>query len=467
MSGPSMDLSRREWLLRSGAGLGAVAAAQLDGALGRVRHVAPRARSVIYIHMIGAPSHLDLFDPKPELRRREGEKCPDEFFAGKKLAFIREHPRLLGTPDEGAFRFARCGQSGMEISGLLPHLQSCADDIALIRTVRTDEFNHAPAQMFLGTGIGRFGRPSLGAWTSYGLGSANRDLPAYVVMVTGQYPGAGNSLFGSGFLPSMHQGVEFRSKGDPVLFLADPDGIDRSARRRVIDGINHLNALHLDDFGDPETATRIEQYELAYRMQASVPELMDIAGEPAEVQELYGAKPGQASFANHCLLARRLVERGVRFVQLFDEGWDHHGSVFASLPGKCRQVDRPIAALLQDLKRRGLLDDTLVVWASEFGRTPMAQTDNGEGKKTKAGRDHHMEAYAMWMAGGGVRGGTVHGQTDELGYAAVENPVHVHDVNATILNLLGVDHERLTFRFQGRDFRLTDVAGHVIDGILA
>ncbi|MGA0867352.1 MAG: DUF1501 domain-containing protein [Planctomycetota bacterium] len=467
MSGPSMDLSRREWLLRSGAGLGAVAAAQLDGALGRVRHVAPRARSVIYIHMIGAPSHLDLFDPKPELRRREGEKCPDEFFAGKKLAFIREHPRLLGTPDEGAFRFARCGQSGMEISGLLPHLQSCADDIALIRTVRTDEFNHAPAQMFLGTGIGRFGRPSLGAWTSYGLGSANRDLPAYVVMVTGQYPGAGNSLFGSGFLPSMHQGVEFRSKGDPVLFLADPDGIDRSARRRVIDGINHLNALHLDDFGDPETATRIEQYELAYRMQASVPELMDIAGEPVEVQELYGAKPGQASFANHCLLARRLVERGVRFVQLFDEGWDHHGSVFASLPGKCRQVDRPIAALLQDLKRRGLLDDTLVVWASEFGRTPMAQTDNGEGKKTKAGRDHHMEAYAMWMAGGGVRGGTVHGQTDELGYAAVENPVHVHDVNATILNLLGVDHERLTFRFQGRDFRLTDVAGHVIDGILA
>ncbi|MGA1522702.1 MAG: DUF1501 domain-containing protein [Planctomycetota bacterium] len=467
MSGPSMDLSRREWLLRSGAGLGAVAAAQIDGALDRVRHVAPRARSVIYIHMIGAPSHLDLFDPKPELRRREGEKCPDEFFAGKKLAFIREHPRLLGTPDEGAFRFARCGQSGMEISGLLPHLQSCADDIALIRTVRTDEFNHAPAQMFLGTGIGRFGRPSLGAWTSYGLGSANRDLPAYVVMVTGQYPGAGNSLFGSGFLPSMHQGVEFRSKGDPVLFLADPDGIDRSARRRVIDGINHLNALHLDDFGDPETATRIEQYELAYRMQASVPELMDIAGEPAEVQELYGAKPGQASFANHCLLARRLVERGVRFVQLFDEGWDHHGSVFASLPGKCRQVDRPIAALLQDLKRRGLLDDTLVVWASEFGRTPMAQTDNGEGKKTKAGRDHHMEAYAMWMAGGGVRGGTVHGQTDELGYAAIENPVHVHDVNATILNLLGVDHERLTFRFQGRDFRLTDVAGNVIDGILA
>jgi hypothetical protein len=468
MSLPPPGLSRRDWLLRSGAGLGAVALGQLDGGPTKApRHVAPRAKSVIYIHMIGAPSHLDLFDPKPELRRREGEKCPEEFFAGKKLEFIREHPRLLGTPDEGAFRFARCGQSGLEISGLLPHLQSCADEMALIRTVRTDEFNHAPAQMFLGTGIGRFGRPSLGAWTSYGLGSENQDLPAYVVMVTGQYPGAGNSLFGSGFLPSMHQGVEFRSKGDPVLFLADPPGIDRPARRRVIDGVNHLNALHLDEFGDPETATRIDQYELAYRMQASVPELMDITGEPAEVHELYGTQPGKSSFANHCLLARRLVERGVRFVQLFDEGWDHHGSVFGSLPGKCRQVDRPIAALLQDLRRRGLLDDTLVVWASEFGRTPMAQTDNGEGKKTKAGRDHHMEAYAMWMAGGGVRGGTAFGQTDELGYAAVENPVHVHDVNATILHLLGIDHERLTFRFQGRDHRLTDVAGNVIEGILA
>ena len=467
MSGQPAGLTRRAWMLRSGAGLGAAALSQLDGEPIPRRHVAARAKSVIYIHMIGAPSHLDLFDPKPELRRREGEKCPDEFFAGKKLAFIREHPRLLGTPDEGAFRFARCGGSGMEISGLLPHLQGCADELALLRTVRTDEFNHAPAQMFLGTGIGRFGRPSLGAWTSYGLGSENRDLPAYVVLVTGQYPGAGNSLFGAGFLPSMHQGVEFRSKGDPVLFLADPDGVDRAARRRVIDGVSHLNAMHLQDFGDPETATRIEQYELAFRMQASVPELMDIGAEPAEVHELYGTQPGKTSFANHCLLARRLVERGVRFVQLFDEGWDHHGSVFANLPGKCRQVDRPIAALLHDLRRRGLLDDTLVVWASEFGRTPMAQTDNGEGKKTKAGRDHHMEAYSMWMAGGGVRGGTVFGQTDELGYAAAENPVHVHDVNATILHLLGIDHERLTFRFQGRDHRLTDVAGNVIGGILA
>ena len=467
MSARSDGLTRRAWMLRSGAGLGAAALSQLDGDPNTRRHVAARAKSVIYIHMIGAPSHLDLFDPKPELRRREGEKCPDEFFAGKKLAFIREHPRLLGTPDAGAFRFSRCGESGMELSGLLPGLQTCADELALVRTVRTDEFNHAPAQMFLGTGDQQPGRPSLGAWTSYGLGSENRDLPAYVVLVTGQYPGAGNSLFGSGFLPSMHQGVEFRSKGDPVLFLADPDGVDRTARRRVIDRVSHLNAMHLEDFGDPETATRIEQYELAFRMQASVPELMDISGEPDSVHELYGTQPGKASFANHCLLARRLVERGVRFVQLFDEGWDHHGSVFDALPGKCRQVDRPITALLHDLRRRGLLDDTLVVWASEFGRTPMAQTDNGEGKKTKAGRDHHMEAFSMWMAGGGVRGGTVYGQTDELGYAAVANPVHVHDVNATILHLLGIDHERLTFRFQGRDHRLTDVAGNVIEGILA
>jgi hypothetical protein len=320
--------------------------------------------------------------------------------------------------------------------------------------------------MFLGTGFGRFGRPSLGAWASYGLGSMNRDLPAYVAMFTGNYPGAGNSIFGSGFLPSVHQGVEFRSKGDPVLFLSDPRGVDRASRRRMVDTVNVLNELHQEDVGDPETATRIEQYELAYRMQASVPELMDIADEPEEVHALYGTQPGRASFANNCLLARRLVERGVRFVQLFEADWDHHGAVFRSLPRKCRQVDRPIAALLTDLRRRGLLDDTLVVWASEFGRTPMAQTDNGTGQATKAGRDHHKEAYTLWLAGGGVKGGTSHGETDPLGYAPVQDPVHVHDFNATILHLLGLDHERLTYRFQGRDHRLTDVAGAVVRGLL-
>ena len=472
--------NRREFLRATGGGLGAMALQQLlhgadeaprsPGSTAPPRtggHHRARARSVIYIHMVGAPSHLDLFDYKPELQKREGEKCPEEFFVGKQLAFIRNHPRLLGTPQAAPFRFRPSGECGMAISDLLPHLQQCVDHMALLRTVRTDEFNHGPAQMFLQTGFGRFGRPSLGSWTSYGLGSPNRDLPAFVAMITGQYPGAGNSIFGSGFLPSVHQGIEFRSSGDPVLFLSDPEGIDRKTRRRVVDDINTLNRMHLADVGDPEIATRIEQYELAYRMQASVPELMDIASEPAAVHAMYGTQPGKTSFANNCLLARRLVERGVRFVQLFDQGWDHHGSVFSQLPRKCRQVDRPIAALLTDLGRRGLLDSTLVVWASEFGRTPMAQTNNGEGRQTKVGRDHHNEAFSVWLAGGGVRGGTIHGQTDELGYAAAENPLHVHDLNATILHLLGIDHERLTHRFQGRDFRLTDVHGNVVREVLA
>lgn len=430
-------------------------------------HHRPRAKRVIYIHLIGAPSHLDLFDPKPELQKRTGEKCPEEFFKGKRLAFIRSHPRLLGTPEDHRFAFKRCGQSGMEISNLLPHLQQMADELCLIRTLRTDEFNHAPAQMFLSTGFGRFGRPSLGAWSSYGLGSPNENLPAFVTMVTGQYPGAGNSIFGAGFLPSVHQGVEFRSKGDAVLFLSNPQGIEDADRRRIVDSIKELDRMHHQAVGDPEIATRIEQYELAYRMQTSVPGLMDISAEPPEIHELYGTQPGRTSFANNCLLARRMVERGVRFVQLFDQGWDHHTSVFGNLPRKCKQVDRPIAALLSDLKARGLLEDTLVVWASEFGRTPMAQATNGEGKSTRVGRDHHRFAYSIWMAGGGCRAGSVFGATDELGYSAVENPLHVHDFNATILHLLGIDHERLTYRFQGREFRLTDVHGRVPAGLLA
>ena len=466
-------LTRRALLQRGAAGvgglsLGNLALSSLLGGEDEPRpHFAPRAKHVIYIHLIGAPSHLDLFDPKPELRKRQGEKCPDEFFKGKQLAFIRSHPKLLGTPDTERFRFKKCGESGTEISNLLPHLQSCADDIALIRTLQTDEFNHAPAQMFLQTGFARFGRPSLGAWSSYGLGSSNQDLPAFVAMVTGQYPGAGNSVFGSGFLPSVHQGVEFRSKGDPVLFLSNPKGIDGADRRRIVDSIKAMDQMHLDDVSDPEIATRIKQYELAYRMQTSVPELMNIQSESAAVHKLYGTQPGRTSFANNCLLARRLVERGVRFVQLFDQGWDHHGSVFTRLPTKCRQVDRPIAALLADLKARGLLDDTLVVWASEFGRTPMAQGNDGQGNITRAGRDHHREAYSVWMAGGGARPGSVYGATDELGYAAAENPLHVHDFNATILHLLGFNHEKLTFQFQGREFRLTDVHGKVPAALLA
>jgi hypothetical protein len=457
---------QRSAVLGAGGGVAGPALASLLSEQ-RAPHFTPRAKHVIYIHMVGAPSHLDLFDPKPELQRRQGQKCPDEFFQGKKLAFIRSHPQLLGTPRDRKFAFKKCGESGMEISNLLPHLQTCVDDIALIRTLHTEEFNHAPAQMFLQTGFGQFGRPSLGAWASYGLGNPNENLPAFVAMVTGQYPGAGNSIFGSGFLPSKHQGIEFRSKGDPVLFLSNPKGIDRAHRRRIVDSIKTLDAMHLAQVGDPEIATRIQQYELAYRMQASVPELMDIAKEPPEVHAMYGTRPGKTSFANNCLQARRLVERGVRFIQLFDQGWDHHNSIFNGLPVKCQQVDRPIAALLADLKMRGLLDQTLVIWGSEFGRTPMAQGSNGQGLSTKAGRDHHREAYSVWMAGGGSKGGTIYGSTDELGYAAADKPMHVHDFNATILHLLGINHEKLLYRFQGRDFRLTDVEGVVANDLIA
>jgi uncharacterized protein (DUF1501 family) len=321
--------------------------------------------------------------------------------------------------------------------------------------------------MFMQTGFERFGRPSLGAWTNYGIGSPNKDLPGFVVMVTGQYPGAGNSVFGSGFLPSVYQGIEFRGKGDPVLFLSNPKGVDASARRKVISAVNQLNEMQLDGVGDPEIATRISQYEMAYRMQTSVPELKDLSKESQTTLDAYGAKVGGAGFANNCLLARRMVERGVRFVQLFDQGWDHHNGVFGALPNKCKQVDQPIAALIKDLKERGLLDETLVVWSAEFGRTPMAQGTNGSGEKTKAGRDHHKEAFTVWMAGGGTKPGHVHGRTDDLGYGIADSPVHVHDFNATLLHLLGMDHERLTYRFQGRKFRLTDVHGHVVKDVIA
>jgi hypothetical protein len=416
---------------------------------------------------VGAPSHLDLFDHKPELQKRSGELCPDEFFVGKQLAFIREQPTLLGTPKDERFAFKRCGQSGIEISNLMPHLQGVADDLCFIRTLHTDQFNHAPAQMFALTGFPRFGRPSVGSWASYGLGSENENLPAFVVLVTGQVLGAGNSAWGSGFLPTIHQGIEFRSQGDPVLFLSNPKGVTPEDRRQTVDSVKHLNGMRLADVGDPEIATRIGQYEMAYRMQTSVPDLMDIESEPAAIHEMYGTEPGKTSFANNCLLARRMVERGVRFVQLFDQGWDHHGSVFTRLPGKAKEVDQPIAAMIKDLKMRGLLDDTLIVWSAEFGRTPMAQGKNAGGDETGAGRDHHKEAYTVWMAGGGVKPGHVHGKTDELGYGVVEDGVHVHDFNATILHLMGIDHERLTFRYQGRRFRLTDVHGEVVRGVLA
>ena len=373
----------------------------------------------------------------------------------------------MGTPDRDQFKFQPSGQSGIHLSNLLPHLQGVADEMTFVHSLHTDQFNHAPAQMFLLTGFQRFGRPSIGSWVNYGLGSMNRNLPGFVVLVTGQVLGAGNSAWGSGFLPTIYQGIEFRSQGDPVLFLSNPKGVDAGARRRVIDAVNRGNQLQLADVGDPEIATRISQYEMAYRMQTSVPELMDIQSEPEHIHRLYGAQPGKTSFANNCLLARRLVERGVRFVQLFDQGWDMHGSVFNRLPTKAKQVDQPIAALIRDLRDRGLLDDTLIVWSAEFGRTPMAQGRNSLGQETNAGRDHHKEAYTVWMAGGGVKKGYQYGRTDDLGYGVAEKPVHTHDFNATLMHLLGVDHERLTFKYQGLDLRLTSVHGHVVHEVVA
>jgi len=422
-----------------------------------------RAKSVIHLHMIGGPSQLDLFDPKPILRKLDGQPCPPGFLEGLQLAFIGDTKVLQGSP----FAFTRHGSAGIEISELLPRLGGVADEICLLRGLRTDEINHAPAQMFMHTGFGRGGRPTLGSWTTYGLGSENDDLPAYVVLLSGPPGGAGAALWSSGFLPSIHQGVQFRSSGEPVLYLTNPAGHTRADRRRVLDAVGELNAIRLDEAGDPEIATRISQYEMAFRMQVSVPELTDLSTESAETLALYGVTPGQPSFAANCLLARRLVERGVRFVQLFDSDWDHHGGLQQRLPVKCRDVDQGMAALVADLRRRGLLDETLVVWGSEFGRTPLAQGIDGAGTPTAPGRDHHRAAFTTWLAGGGMRSGHVHGATDEFGFNVVDGGIHVHDLNATILFLLGFDHTKLTFRHQGREYRLTDVHGAVARGILA
>jgi hypothetical protein len=466
-----VHLKRRDFLARSGGGLGMAALGGLlsrempaaqDAGLTRP-HFAPRAKNVIYLHMIGAPSQLDLFDDKPVLRKHDGQKCPDELLKGKRFAFIGGEMTLAGSE----YRFARHGQSGAVMSELLPNLATVADDICLLKGMHTNEINHAPAQMFLHTGFGQGGRPSMGSWVTYGLGTDNRDLPSYVVLLSGPPGGAGTSLWSTGFLPSMYQGVQFRSSGDPVLFLSNPEGHGRKDRRQVLDAVNSLNGQSLQIIGDPEIATRISQYEMAYRMQASVPELMDISGESAATLKMYGAEPGRASFANNCLLARRLVERGVRMVQLYDSDWDHHGGLDKRLRAKARDVDQPMAALIRDLKLRGLLDETLVVWGSEFGRTPLRQGIDGDGAKTSPGRDHHKDAYTMWMAGGGVKAGITHGRTDELGFNVAEGAVHTHDLNATILHLLGLDHERLTFRYQGRDYRLTDIHGEVVKPVLA
>jgi Protein of unknown function (DUF1501) len=466
-------LARREFLARCGVGLGAAALSTIahaesprntDPLAPRKPPLEPRAKHIIYIHMIGGPSQLDLFDPKPALIKYDGKPCPDEMLQGKRFAFIGAKSVLGASP----YKFRRHGNSGKSFSELVPHLARIADETCTIHSMRTDEINHAPGQLFLHTGFGSAGRPSLGSWITYGLGSESRDLPAYVVLQSGVLAGAGAALWSSAFLPGAYQGVQFRSGPDPVFFLSNPKGVSRDDRRHVLDAVRDLNRLQLTETGDPEIETRIDQYELAFRMQTSVPELMDISREKTETLKMYGAQPGlKASFANNCLLARRLIERGTRIVELYDSDWDHHADISGRLPAKCKHVDQASAALVKDLKSLGLLDKTLVVWSSEFGRTAMRQGVDESGPVTKPGRDHQKDAFTIWLAGGGTRAGLNYGKTDDFGMNVTENPVHVHDLNATILHLLGLDHERLTFRYQGRDFRLTDVHGSVVKDIIA
>lgn len=424
-------------------------------------HHAPRAKRIIYLHMIGAPSHLDLFDAKPELVKRHNEPCPAEITKDRDFAFIGKTSTLAGSP----WKFEKHGQSGHTFSELLPNLARVADELAFVHSLHTDEINHAPAQMFLHSGFGRAGRPSIGAWVTYGLGSENSDLPAYVVLASGPTGGAGTQLWSSGFLPGVYQGTQFRSEGDPVLFLSNPRGVSVTDRRQQLDTLAKLNSERLNDTGDPEIRTRMEQYELAFRMQASVPELMNIRDETPQTLELYGAETDKASFAKNCILARRLVERGVRMVELYDADWDHHGGIETRLPAKCKETDRAMAALIEDLKQRDLLKDTLIVWGSEFGRTPLRQGGNDKDKGL-SGRDHHKDAFTAWLAGGGIKAGLSYGITDDFGMDVVDQKVHVHDLNATILHLLGIDHTRLTYRFQGREYRLTDIHGEVIQPLL-
>jgi hypothetical protein len=446
---------------------GAAMQAGADPLAARPPQFRPRAKRVIYLHMSGGPPHLDILDYKPELVKRDGQPCPDAFLKGKRFAFTSGVPKLMGTPRQ----FSQHGEGGIWMSDAVPNFHRVADEFCVIKSMNTDQFNHAPAELLLYTGSSRQGRPSMGSWVTYGLGSENSDLPGFVVLISsGVQPSGGQSLWSSGFLPSVFQGVQCRSKGDPVLYVSDPPGMDRAMRRRTLDALHELNEIQGQELGNPETATRIAQYELAFRMQASVPEVMDISREPQAVLDAYGAKPGESSFANNCLLARRLAEQDVRFIQLFDWGWDFHGTgpgedIRGGLTNKMARTDKPIAALLEDLRQRGLLDDTLVIWGGEFGRTPFR-----EGRTANSdilGRDHYPDCYSMLLAGAGIKRGLSYGQTDELGFAVVENKVHVHDLQATILHLLGFDHTRLTYRFQGRDYRLTDVHGSVVTDILS
>jgi hypothetical protein len=427
-----------------------------------------KAKSVIYLHMAGAPSQLELFDYKPDLMKLDGQLCPQSLLDGKRFAFIRGVPKMLGPQA----KFSQHGNSGAWVSENMPHLASIVDEVSFLKACTTDQFNHAPAQLLVHTGSPRLGRPSLGAWVTYGLGTENQNLPGFVVLTSGgTFPDAGKSVWGSGFLPSVYQGVQCRSEGDPVLFIKDPQGIDRDLRKASINAINEVNQQEYNEYNDPEILSRISQYEMAYRMQISVPEVMNISNEPQYIHDMYGTQPGKASFANNVLLARKLVEKGVRFVQLFDWGWDSHGTdanlaIDVGFINKCRQTDKAVTALILDLKQRGLLEETLVIWGGEFGRTPMME--NREGKQNPfKGRDHHAEAFTIWMAGGGIKKGFSYGETDEIGYYPISGKVTPFDVQATILNQLGFYHEKFTHHSQGRPFRLTDVSGRVIEEIVA
>ncbi len=467
-------LNRRYFLKQGILGLGGLALGGLAGCTPNpinsempIAHFPAKAKRVIFLHMAGAPSQLELFDYKPLLQQLNGQACPPSLLEGKRFAFIKGVPMMLGPQ----FSFSKYGESGAWVSELLPHFSQIVDEVAFLKAVHTDEFNHAPAQLFMHTGSPRLGRPSFGSWVSYGLGSENEDLPGYVVLVSGNsQPSGGKSLWGSGFLPSLYQGVEMRTKGDPVLYVKNPKHVNRDLRKASIDAINQINELEYQQSQDPEILSRIAQYELAFKMQMSVPEATNLNEEPDYIHQMYGTEPGQVSFANNCLLARRLAERGVRFIQLFHRGWDSHGSNdFESLHGgflkRCKEIDQAMTALVLDLKQRGLLEDTIVVWGGEFGRTPMQENRGGITNPYK-GRDHHGEAFTMWMTGGGVQNGITYGETDEIGYSGINGKIHIHDLQATILHQLGIDHERLTYPFQGRDFRLTDVHGKVVKDIL-
>jgi hypothetical protein len=468
-------ISRRWFFRQCGVGLGNIALASLLGGsrsvaagvkgnnplLPKQPHYTARAKRVIYLFMGGAPSQLDMFDYKPSLAKYNGKPIPKEVVMGQKYAFIKPDAEIFASE----FKFARHGQSGAELSEVIPHLATVADDIAIVKSMTTDAFNHAPGQVLMQTGSSQFGRPCLGSWVLYGLGSETENLPGFVVLNSAGGLSGGAALYGSGFLPTIYQGVPFRKTGDPVLFLSNPAGVTDRMQRRTLDVIKDLNEQHLSVTGDPEIATRINSFEMAFRMQSSAPDLIDVSKESPETLAMYGAEPGKPSFAMNCLLTRRLVERGVRFVQLFHEGWDHHSEVVKGVKDQTAKTDRASAALINDLKERGLLEDTLVIWGGEFGRTPMVEANADFGRKL--GRDHHPQAFTMWFAGGGIKPGVTIGETDEFGFHVVKDRVHVHDLHATILHLLGFDHTKLTYRFQGRDFRLTDVEGELVEKVLA